>query len=265
MVADAVVLAGAGVLGLCIGSFLNVCIVRLPHESRRARSLIRPPSSCPKCRHLIEWRDNIPVVSWLALRGKCRWCGAPISKQYPIIEAVVALLWIVSVLAYGPGVEGLRAAVLGTVLLGIGVIDWRHKIIPDELNYGGLVLGLALSLAWGADGFIRAMAGAAAGLGLLWTVRVVGGWILKQEAMGGGDVKMMAMVGAYLGWKNVLLTVFVGALIGSAVYVPLLLADLRRMRKYEVPFGVFLAMASAIVFVSGDSIISWYLQFVRGS
>jgi len=150
------------------------------------------------------------------------------------------------------------------VLLGIGVIDWRHKIIPDELNYGGLVLGLALSLAWGADGFIRAVAGAAAGLTLLWTVRVAGAWILKQEAMGGGDVKMMAMVGAYLGWKNVLLTVFVGALIGSAVYVPLLLADFRKMRKYEVPFGVFLAMASAIVFVSGDSIISWYLQFVRG-
>jgi leader peptidase (prepilin peptidase) / N-methyltransferase len=263
--ADVVVLAGAGILGLCLGSFLNVCIVRLPNESRKARSLVHPPSSCPKCKHLIEWRDNIPVLSWLVLRGKCRWCHAPISRQYPIVEALVAVLWIGSVLVYGPGVQGLRAAVLGTVLLGIAVIDWRHKLIPDELNYGGLVLGLALSLASGADGFIRALAGAATGLALLWTVRVVGGWILKQEAMGGGDVKMMAMVGAFLGWQNVLLTVFVGALIGSAVYLPLLLSNLRKMRRYELPFGVFLALASAVVFVSGDSIISWYLQFVRGT
>jgi leader peptidase (prepilin peptidase)/N-methyltransferase len=262
--ADVVVLLGAGLLGLVLGSFLNVCIVRLPNESPKHRSLLYPPSSCPKCKHLIEWRDNIPVVSWLLLRGKCRWCGAPISRQYPIIEAIVGLLWVGAVVAYGAGERALAAGLLGTNLLGIGIIDWRHKIIPDELNYGGLLLGLGLSLVGGAAGFVQALLGAAVGWTLLWLVRVIGGWLLKQEAMGWGDIKMMAMVGAFVGWKNVLLTVFVGALAGSVVYVPLLLGDLRSMRRREIPFGVFLAIGAAITFVSGDSIISWYQQFLHG-
>src|SRR2546428_7413578 len=125
----------AGLLGLCLGSFLNVCIVRLPNESPKARSLFRPPSSCPKCKHRIAWRDNIPVVSWLMLRGRCRSCGTAISRQYPIVEAVVALLWIAAVLAYGPGAQAVRAGGLRTGLLGIAIIGLRHKVIPDQLNY----------------------------------------------------------------------------------------------------------------------------------
>jgi len=262
---DVLALPGAAVLGLLLGSFLNVCIIRLPNESAKDRSLIHPPSSCPKCKRRIEWRDNIPIVSWLLLHGKCRSCHAPISRQYPIIEAVVGLLWIGAVWTYGATAHALAAGVFGTNLLAIAIIDWRHKIIPDELNYGGLVLGLALSLAGGAAGFVQAVLGAAVGWGLLWLVRVTGGWLLKQEAMGWGDIKMMAMVGAFVGWKNVLLTVFVGALAGSVVYVPLLLGDLRSVRRREIPFGVFLAIGAAITFVAGDSIISWYLQFVQGS
>jgi leader peptidase (prepilin peptidase)/N-methyltransferase len=262
---EAAVLLIAGIVGLTLGSFLNVCILRLPHDSPRDRSLIRPPSTCPTCKHPIEWRDNIPVVSWLLLRGKCRWCGAPISRQYPLIEALVGLLWIGAVAAYGVSFRALAAGLLGTNLLGIAIIDWRHKIIPDELSYGGLLVGLALSLAGGAAGFAQALLGAAVGWALLWVVRTVGGWVLKQEAMGWGDIKMMAMVGSFVGWKNVLLTVFVGALVGSMVYVPLLLGNLRNMRRHEIPFGVFLAIAAAITFVSGDSIISWYLQFLHGS
>ena len=258
-------LLGAGLLGLLLGSFLNVCIVRLPHESPSDRSLIRPPSSCPKCKHLIQWRDNVPIVSWLLLHGNCRWCGAPISRQYPLIEALVGLLWVSAVATYGVSARALAAGLFGTDLLGIAIIDWRHKIIPDELSYGGMVLGLALSLAGGAAGFAQAVLGAAAGWTVLWVVRTVGGWVLKQEAMGMGDVKMMAMVGAFVGWKNTLLTVFVGALVGSVVYVPLLLGDLRSMRRHEIPFGVFLAIGAAITFVAGDSIISWYLQFLHGS
>ena len=264
MAADPILLFAAGVLGLCLGSFLNVCILRLPNESPKARSLFRPPSSCPKCKHRIAWRDNIPVVSWLMLRGRCRSCGTAISRQYPIVEAVVALLWIAAVLAYGPGAQAVRAGVLGTVLLGIAIIDLRHKVIPDELNYGGLVLGLALSLAGGHGGLIGAVLGAAVGWGVLWVVRVVGAWVLKQEAMGWGDIKMMAMVGAFVGWRNVLLTVFLGAIVGTVFYLPLLVADLRRMRRHELPFGVFLAVGAAITFVAGDGLISWYLQFVRG-
>jgi leader peptidase (prepilin peptidase)/N-methyltransferase len=212
--------------------FLNVCILRLPHESPKDRSLIHPPSSCPKCRHLIEWRDNMPVVSWLVLHGKCRWCGTPISRQYPIIESLVGLIWIFAVASYGVSSHALAAGVFGTDLLGIAIIDWRHKIIPDELSYGGLVLGLGISLAGGATGFMQALLGAAVGWGLLWLVRVAGGWVLKQEAMGWGDIKMMAMVGAFVGWKNVLLTVFLGALIGTVVYVPMWLRDLRNMRRH---------------------------------
>jgi leader peptidase (prepilin peptidase)/N-methyltransferase len=262
---DVLALLIAGVVGLCLGSFLNVCILRLPNDAPKDRSLIHPPSSCPKCKHLIDWRDNIPVVSWLVLGGKCRWCQAPISRQYPIIEAIVGLLWVSAAAKYGVSAHGLAAGMFGTVLLGIGIIDWRHKIIPDELSYGGLVVGLAISLVGGAAGFAQAVLGAAVGWGLFWAIRVAGGWLFKQEAMGWGDIKMMAMVGAFVGWKNVVLTLFLGALTGSVVYVPLLLRDLRNMQRHELPFGVFLAIAAAITFVSGDSIISWYQQFLHGS
>src|SRR3989441_9030340 len=135
--ADPILLLGAGLLGLCLGSFLNVCIVRLPNESPKDRSLFRPPSSCPKCKHRIAWRDNIPLVSWLVLRGKCRSCGAPISREYPIVGGGVGLLWIGAVLAYRPGAQAVRARVLGTGLLGVAIIDLRHKMIPHEVDYGG--------------------------------------------------------------------------------------------------------------------------------
>ena len=264
MAADGLVLAGAALFGLCLGSFLNVCILRLPHEDRKARSLLNPPSSCPKCHRRIAWRDNIPIVSWLLLRGKCRHCGRPISLQYPLIEAVVAVLWVAAVLAYGPGFTALDAGALGTILLGIAIIDFRHKVIPDELSYGGLVVGLLLALGGGVSGFLHGVLGAVVGWLLLWAVRVGGGRVLKQEAMGWGDIKMMAMVGAFVGWRDVLLTVFLGALAGTVVYLPMVLARQKRLR-HEIPFGVFLTIGAAVAFVAGDSIISWYLQFVRGS
>ncbi len=255
MAAEGVLLAGAGLLGLCVGSFLNVCILRLPHD----QSLLRPPSTCPKCRHPIAWRDNIPVVSWLLLKGRCRHCHAPISAQYPLIEAAVGLLWVAAVLAYGATMQALAAALLGTILLGIAVTDARHYLIPNEYTWGGLLIGLVLSLWGGADGFLQAVLGAVTGFALLFVVAQAGRWAFKEEAMGGGDIKMMAMVGAFVGWKGVLLTVFVGALVGSLVFVPL---SFRRKRL--VPFGVFLAVGAGVTFVAGDAIIQWYLQFVRG-
>lgn len=259
MVADPILLVGAALFGLCFGSFLNVCILRLAHEDRKQRSLFHPPSSCPSCGQRIAWRDNIPVVSWLLLRGRCRHCGHPISLQYPIIEAAVGLLWVAAMLEYGPSVRFLAAALFGTILLGIAVTDARHYLIPDEYNWAGLIIGLAVSLPDGVGGFKKAVLGAAAGFALLYAVGVVGRWVFKEEAMGGGDVKMMAMVGAFVGWKGVLLTVFAGSLFGSLVYVPLLL----RNKKRHVPFGVFLAMGAAVVFVFGDAIVDWYLRFLR--
>jgi leader peptidase (prepilin peptidase) / N-methyltransferase len=253
--ADGLLLAGTGLWGLCLGSFLNVCILRLPLD----QSLVRPPSTCPRCHHPIAWRDNIPVVSWLLLRGRCRHCRAPISIQYPVIELAVGALWLGAVLRYGVSLHALAGALFGTILLGIAITDARHYLIPDEYTWGGLVLGLALSLTGGADGFLRAVLGAAAGFALLFAVARLGQWAFREEAMGGGDVKMMAMVGAFLGWKGVLLTVFLGALLGSAIFVPLSIK-----KKRLVPFGVFLALGAAVTFVFGDAIIAWYLHFLHG-
>lgn len=255
MGADAIVLAGTGLWGLCLGSFLNVCILRLPHD----QSLVRPPSTCPRCHRPIAWHDNIPVVSWLLLRGRCRHCREPISIQYPVIEVAVGAIWIGAVLRYGVSVHALAGALFGTILLGIAITDARHYLIPDEYTWGGLIAGLGLSLAGGADGFLRAVLGAAAGFALLFAVARLGQWAFKEEAMGGGDVKMMAMVGSFLGWKGVLLTVFLGALLGSAIFVPLSIK-----KKRLVPFGVFLALGAAVTFVFGDAIIAWYLHFLHG-
>lgn len=252
--------AAAGVFGLVFGSFLNVCIVRLPHEDAKARSLIRPPSSCPKCGREIVWYDNIPVVSWLVLRGKCRWCAQPISIQYPLIELSVAVLWLLAAWRGGATVPALAGALFLTILLGIAIIDARHYVIPDELSYGGLVAGLLLALAGGVHGFLFALLGAAAGGLTLYAVRVIGGWVLKQEAMGWGDVKMLAMIGAFVGWTGVLLTVFLGALVGSAIFLPLQIKG-----KRLVPFGVFLAVGAAVTYFFGNQVISWYLQFLRGA
>jgi len=250
---DVLLIAVAGLVGLCFGSFLNVCILRLPHE----QSLLRPPSSCPRCGHRIAWRDNIPVVSWLVLRGRCRHCGAPISKQYPLIELLVGLAWAGAVARYGFTLTALAGAVFGTILLGIAITDARHYLIPDEFTWGGLVLGLALSLAGGGPGLVQALVGALAGFLLLFLVAQAGKWVFKEEAMGGGDVKMMAMVGAFVGWKGVLITVFTGALLGTLIFVPLSLK-----KKRLVPFGVFLALGAAVAFVAGDALTSWYMAFV---
>ena len=259
MVVDPILVAGTGLLGLCFGSFLNVCILRLANEDKKRRSLFHPPSTCPRCGRRIEWRDNIPIVSWLVLRGRCRSCGQPISIQYPVIEGAVAILWIAALLAYGPTVRFFAAALLGTLLLGIAVTDARHYLIPDEYNWTGLLIGLGLSLTAGVPGFVDSVLGAATGFALLYAVGLVGGWVFKEEAMGGGDVKMMAMVGAFVGWKGVLLTVFTASAFGSLVYVPLLLLH---RRKRHVPFGVFLAMGAAVTFVFGPSIYDWYRRFL---
>jgi leader peptidase (prepilin peptidase)/N-methyltransferase len=252
---DPFIAVAVGFVGLCFGSFLNVCILRLPAE----QSLLRPPSTCPRCGHRIAWYDNVPVVSWLVLRGKCRSCGNPISLQYPLIEALVGVLWVGAYLAWGLSVHGLAGALFGTILLGIGITDARHYLIPDEYTWGGLVIGLAASLAGGWQGFLQAVIGAAAGFGLLFAVGVGGKWMFREEAMGGGDIKMMAMVGSFVGWRGVLLTVFAGAALGSLIFVPLSFK-----KKRLVPFGVFLAVGAAVAFVFGDAIIAWYGHFLKG-
>lgn len=243
----------AGLFGLLIGSFLNVCIVRLPAD----QSVVRPRSRCPKCGMAITARDNVPVLSWLVLRGKCRACREPISGLYPMVELATGLLWAGMAWRYGLGLELAQWAVFGTLLLGIAVTDAREYIIPDEFSLGGLAAGILFSVAGGVSGVTQAVLGAAVGFGLLWLVGTLGTWAFKEEAMGGGDVKMMAMVGAFLGWPGVLLTVFLGALAGSAIFVPLSLVG----KKKLVPFGVFLALGAAITWWIGPDLVDWYRRY----
>lgn len=253
MPADGVVVGIAAVFGAAVGSFLNVCILRLPRDE----SLLHPRSRCPSCGYQLAWYDNVPIVSWLVLGGRCRRCRTRISVQYPLIELLVALIWAAVVWLYGFDLTALAAALFGTILLGIGVTDARHYLIPDEYTIGGLILGLLLALRSGLPGLWEALLGAGVGFGMLWLVAWVGERLLRKEAMGGGDIKMMAMVGAFVGWKGVLLTVFGGSLLGTLIFIPL---NIRR--QVLVPFGVFLAAAAAIVFVAGERIITWYLSLI---
>jgi leader peptidase (prepilin peptidase)/N-methyltransferase len=246
----------AGVFGLMFGSFLNVCIMRLPADE----SLLRPRSKCPKCGHMVGWRDNIPVLSWILLHGKCRHCGEAISWQYPLVEILVGVIWAAAGWYYGLTVTALSGALLGTMLLGIGITDARHYIIPDEYTWGGLVIGLLVSLTGGWSGLLTALVGAATGFGILLFVAWAGKKVFQKEAMGGGDIKMMAMVGAFVGWQGVLLTIFGGALLGTLIFVPLNLGKKDRL----VPFGVFLAAAAGITFVFGEAIVAWYVGYLNG-
>lgn len=240
----------AGVLGACFGSFLNVCAYRWPAE----QSVVRPPSRCPSCASEIRWFDNVPVLGWLWLRGRCRACRAPISAQYPLVELATAGIWVMAVWRFGVSWPALSVALFFTILLGIALSDARFYIIPDEFSLGGLALGLVFAFLPGGIGPVRAVAGAALGFALLWLVGTVGEWVFKKEAMGFGDVKMMAMVGAFLGPIGVLLTIFLGALFGTLIFAPI-----SWKTGKLVPFGIFLALGAAVTEPFGRAMIDWYV------
>lgn len=246
----------AAVVGAALGSFLNVCVYRLP----LGRSVVSPPSSCPSCGTRLAWRDNIPVLGWLFLRGRCRYCRTRISAQYPLVEFTTASLWVAAVLRHGATWQALSSAIFFTLLLGIALTDARFYIIPDEFSLGGLVAGLLLSLAPGGISPLSAALGAALGYGLLWFVAVAGEWAFKKEAMGGGDIKMMAMVGAFVGPPGVLLTIFLGALFGSLIFGPI-----SWKTGKLVPFGIFLALGAGIAEPWGAAITGWYLRTFVGA
>ena len=240
-----------GLFGMAIGSFLNVCIHRLP----LGESVVTPRSRCPGCGHAIGWRDNIPVVSWLMLRGKCRGCGEPISIRYPLVELACGALWLAAILVWGAEWQALVMAVFFTILLGIALTDLSHYIIPDAFSIGGLIMGLALALLPGGLTIVQAAIGAVLGFGLLFVVAWLGEWIFRKPAMGGGDIKMMAMVGAFLGPVGVVLTIFLGALLGSLIFGPISLKTGKL-----VPFGIFLALGALVTAIWGDAMIDWYVQ-----
>ncbi len=257
----------AGLFGLTIGSFLNVCTLRWPVDE----SVISPGSHCPKCDAPVRWFDNIPVVSWLLLRGRCRHCHEPVSVQYPLVELATGLMWAGAFAAHGVSFEALRGAVFLTILFGISISDARFYIIPDEFSVGGAVLGLALAFLPGGPEWLDALLGGVVGYLVLWLVGVVGTRLIKKlspgrleeagvdQAMGGGDVKMMMMVGTFVGMWGVGLTVFLGSVLALIVFGPI-----SWMSKRLVPLGVFLAGGGAVAYAWGDQIVRWYLTSVVG-
>lgn len=268
----------AGLYGLMIGSFLNVCALRWPLE----QSVVRPRSRCPRCETLIAWHDNVPVLSWIALRGRCRHCEEPVSVQYPLVELATGLVWAGVFVLHGPTWEALRGAVFLTLVFGISISDARYYIIPDEFSVGGTVIGLAFAFLPGGVEWMPAFIGAASGYLALWLVGVLGTWMIEKlspgrleeagvdQAMGGGDIKMMMMIGAFLGPWGVALTVFLGSVLALIVTMGRAVLSLLRAGTDEeaftrlIPFGVFLAGGGAIAYVWGESMVRWYMGSVVG-
>lgn len=267
----------AFVVGACVGSFLNVCIVRWPLE----RSILRPRSRCPSCGNQLTWFENVPVASWLALRGRCRCCDERISVMYPLVELAVGAGWAAVVHFYGPTFLALRVAVFGTVLLGVAVTDAKHYLIPDGFTLFGLMFALTTSVIAFFQGETLmfatpydALVGACAGAGMIAIAGWLGEVVTRREAMGLGDVTLMAFVGAALGPTRALITVFVGATLGAIAFtlvvIPVALARRSHVREQTelalgapsfetplVPFGVFLAPAALLTLFWGDALLAW--------
>jgi len=235
------------VLGAVVGSFLNVCISRLPEN----KSLVRPGSRCPKCENPIKWHDNLPIISFIILRGKCRNCGEPISLQYPAVELLTAVLFVLLMHRFNNFAAFAIYMVFTCALVVVTFIDLKHYIIPNEISIPGIVVGL-LSLI-----------GCVTGGGLLYLTALFSLAVFKKEGMGGGDIKLLAMVGAFLGWKLALMTIVVGSVMGAIVGVAMILLRLKERGDY-IPFGPYLALGAVLSMLYGGRILELYLMFGEG-
>ncbi len=265
--------------GACIGSFLNVCIHRIPLE----QSTIHPGSHCPHCEAPICWYQNIPLFAWLALRGRCARCGGPISPRYPAVELLTAILFLLAWLKFdvtlGSRLLGLAPVtnltlvpVFWLVIMGLVLgtfIDFAHMILPDRVTIGGMIAGMLLSILvpqlhgasdW-LSGLIQSAIGLAVGFGSLWTVAVVGEFIFKKEAMGFGDVKLMGAIGAFFGWEAVLFTVMLASLAGTVVGLILIAAKCKDMQS-RIPFGPYLSLGALLWMYWGPVWWDAYIQFL---
>jgi leader peptidase (prepilin peptidase)/N-methyltransferase len=246
-----------GIFGLAVGSFLNVCIFRLP----RQLSVTRPRSRCTTCDRTLAWYENIPVLSWLVLRGRCRTCGERISIAYPLVELVTAALFVAGYQIYGwtPLLAARLAFACAMVVLF--VIDLRHHILPNVITVPGIVIGFVLSLAL-PPGWRDSLIGLVAGGGVLFAI-AEGYYRLRGiEGLGMGDVKMLSMIGAFLGWKLMLVTLILASFAGSVIGVGIIALG-RGDMKAALPFGTFLAVGALTAAVFGDPIVAWYLGFYR--
>ena len=242
------------VLGLFIGSFLNVCIYRIPE----GKSVVWPPSHCPKCGSSIKPYDNIPVISYLILRGKCRSCGERISWQYPVVELLTGLLTAATVCRFGLSFSSLYYLLLIYYLIVVSFIDLKTMEVPVRLSYGALLSGLFLSFFVPEHSFKEAVFGASFGAGVILFIIESYYVFTGKEGMGYGDANIMAVVGAFLGWKKVLLTLFAASFVGAVVGIGLILLK-GKSKENPLPFGPFLSAGALISLFFGDVLINWYL------
>jgi leader peptidase (prepilin peptidase)/N-methyltransferase len=246
-------------LGLVLGSFLNVCIYRIPQR----QSIVYPPSSCPECGRSIKFYDNIPVLSYIILLGKCRTCTKPIPIRYPVVELVTGLLSMALFMKFGPTPQYPLFFLFSAALLVVGFIDLQHQIIPDVISLPGILLGFAFSalgftgLSW-LDSFI----GIVGGGGFLFAVAVLFERLTRKEGMGGGDVKLLAMIGAWMGWRALPFIILISSFAGTVIGGGSLLVSGRSYRT-KIPFGPFLALAALIYLFFGTEFVSWYYQLFR--
>jgi len=249
--------AAVALAGLAIGSFLNVCIYRLP----RHQSIVRPASRCASCKRPLSWYENIPVLSYAVLRGRCRTCGTRISIRYPVVEIITAAAFVAQLLAVGPGPLLAVHLLFTSALIVLFAIDLEHQLLPNVITVPGIAAGFAASLLL-PPGPIMSLAGIALGGGVLWLLIEVWWRVRGVEAMGFGDVKMLAMIGAFLGVKLVLVTFMLASLIGGLVAL-VVVASRRGGLMTALPFGTMLAVAAFIASVAGEPLLTWYLGLYR--
>jgi len=246
----------AAAFGAIAGSFLNVCVYRLP----TGKSVVWPASGCPHCRRLLVWYENIPVLSYLVLGGRCRTCRAPIGVRYPTVEALTAVMFALAWWEYGPGSLLAARLIFGCALIVLFAIDLEHRLLPNAITLPGIVVGFVFSF-FAEPGWRASIIGILVGGGVLYGVAEAYYRIRHEEGLGMGDVKMLAMVGAFIGWKLTLLTLMMASLSGTVVGV-ILIATRKGSMKYALPFGTFLALGAAAAATVGPAILDWYLSLL---
>ncbi|HKL82614.1 MAG TPA: prepilin peptidase [Desulfobacter sp.] len=247
------------VFGACIGSFLNVVICRMPE----GQSIVSPPSHCPACKHVIPFYFNLPIISFLLLRGKCGFCKAPISIRYPLVELITGLLALGLFLKFGLTPAAFFYFIFGAVLIAISFIDLDHQIIPDKLSLPGIIIFSTSCLFVPQMRFLSVVVGILTGGGILYLVALFYYYIRKHQGMGGGDIKLLAMIGAATGVKGVFFTLFTGSIFGTlggmAAMVP---AGKSQIRQAKIPFGPFLSLGAILYIFWGEPIIHWYINLL---
>jgi leader peptidase (prepilin peptidase) / N-methyltransferase len=255
MTTETITIVVLALIGASIGSFLNVCIYRLP----RRESLVWPASHCTSCGRTLSWYENVPILGWIALRGRCRTCGERISIVYPIVEAVTAAVFVAGYLIYGWTPLLAVRLLFACAMIVLFVIDLQHQILPNVITIPGIAIGFLFSLFL-PPGWLSSLLGIVLGGGVLFAVMEAYARARGFEGLGMGDVKMLAMIGAFLGWQLMLLTLILGSFMGSLIGVALM-ASKRGGMKTALPFGTFLAIGALVSAVAGDAILEWYLRF----